>query len=72
MMYLKFIGKNQEGPLRERVIATREYDVVYNDDDFQIYYKPGQWERVGPNDWLNCFVMSESGKTIDKIEPPPF
>lgn len=69
MIYLKFCGQ-QSGPLRERVHCTTNYSVAIDDKGLRVYYQPGMWERLSPTEWLGCFVMSESGKTIDKLEAP--
>jgi len=73
MIYLKFEGKKPNtGPIsaRSKVICTKDYTVADDEGGTRIYYEPGQWERVSEDDWLNCFVMSETGKTIDVIHPP--
>lgn len=67
MIYLKFCGTQNDQPITERVYVTDSYSVAPDDKGLRVYYKPGMWERLSPFDWLNCFVMSESGKTIDKI-----
>lgn len=67
MIYLKFKGTTNEGPLTEIVHCTKSYSVATDDVGVRVYYEPGMWERLSPNEWLNCFVMSESGKTIDTI-----
>lgn len=68
MIYLKFAGMKTEGPIRERVICTKDFSVAPDDVGLRIYHKPGEWERVSETDWLNCFVMSETGKTIDRYD----
>lgn len=72
MMYLKFCGTKNDQPLREIVYAVKSYSVAEDDGGLRVYYEPGMWERVSENDWLNCFVMSESGKTIDRIDATVF
>lgn len=70
MIYLKFCGTRGEQPIDEMVIATKRYSTSSDDVGIRVYHEPGQWERVSADAWLNCFVMSETGKTIDKIEAP--
>lgn len=68
MMYLKFCGTRGEQPIDEMVIATKRYSTSRADGAIRVYHEPGRWEMVAEDAWLNCFVMSETGKTIDKIE----
>lgn len=69
MIYLKFCGtQSNAAPIDQRVICTRSYSVARDDIGIRVFDEQGQWERVSKRDWLNCFVMSETGKTIDKIE----
>jgi hypothetical protein len=70
MIYLKFSGSKQDGPINQRVICTNDYCVAPDDNGLRVYYQAGMWERLSEHDWLNCFVMSESGKTIDRLEAP--
>lgn len=70
MIYLKFCGTRNPGPIDEMVICTKAYSTARADGAIRVYHEPGQWEMVSASDWLNCFVMSETGKTIDKIEAP--
>lgn len=67
MIYLKFEGKQAPATEREFVVCTKSYRVSNDDKGTRVYYEPGVWARVGPQDWLNCFVIGESGKTIDVI-----
>lgn len=69
MIYLKFCGtQSSEVPIDQRVICTRSYSAARDDIGVRVFDDQGNWERVSERDWLNCFVMSETGKTIDKIE----
>jgi len=70
MIYLKFCGTRGDQPINEMVIATKRYSASRSDGAIRVYHEPGQFEMVGSDGWLNCFVMSETGKTIDKIEAP--
>ena len=70
MIYLKFVTHAGDVPAFQRVVATQSYVLARDDDGVRVYDDKGNWERVSPIDWLNCFVMSETGKTIDKIEAP--
>lgn len=68
MMYLKFCNTRERQPLQERVISTTEYSVAHDEVGVRVYHRPGHYERVASDAWLNLFVMNEAGKTIDKIE----
>lgn len=68
MIYLKFCGTKREGPIREIVHCTKSFSVAPDEVGLRVYYEPGMWERISENDWLNCFVMSETGKTIDRYD----
>lgn len=70
MIYLKFTGTKEHGPICQRVICCHDYSVAPDEVGLRVYHAQGEWERLSETDWLNCFVMSESGKTIDKIEAP--
>ena len=70
MIYLKFCGTQHPAPIDEMVIATKRYSTARIKDRIRVYHEPGQWELVADDGWLNCFVMSGTGKTIDKIEAP--
>jgi hypothetical protein len=70
MMYLKFCGTSDKNPLREIVHETESYSVAPDDKGIRVYYRPGMWERLSETEWLNCFVIGESGKTIDKLTSP--
>ncbi len=67
MIYLKFMVKKADAT-ETRVICTDSYYCSADDKGLRVYYQDGMWERISDDDWLNCFVMSETGKTIDKIE----
>lgn len=69
MMYLKFMVKASDDS-ESRVIATKDFSTVRDDKGLRIYYEDGMWERVSNEDWLNCFVMSDTGKTIDVFHAP--
>jgi len=62
MIYLKFMR-----PGEETVQCSARYSVVRDDVGVRVYYAPGMYERLSCDEWRNCFVMSETGKTIDKI-----
>lgn len=68
MMYLKFAIHGGEVDIDQKVVATRSYKLTRDAVGVRVYDDSGLWERVSEKDWLNCFVMGESGKTIDKIE----
>lgn len=68
MIYLKFCGTQNPSPIDEMLICTKRYSTARIKDGIRVYHEPGQFELVAPDGWLNCFVMSETGKTIDKIE----
>lgn len=71
MIYLKFTGVASDNPaITDMVICTKRYAVSRDVDGIRIHHdnKAGAYETVSPTCWLNCFVMSEQGKTIDKYE----
>lgn len=68
MIYLKFCGTKGEHPISELVVCTNSYSTARKGGSTRVYHHPGQFELVSEKGWLNCFVMSETGKTIDKIE----
>ena len=69
-MYLKFSIHNEQEETLWLTHETKSYCVCKDDDGYRIYYdrSKGLYEMVSNSSWLNCFVMNESGKTIDKIE----
>lgn len=66
MIYLKFMIQKSDDSLI-KMVCTDSYNVVRDDKGLRVYHQDGMWERVGKDDWLNCFVMSETGQTIDKV-----
>ncbi len=68
MIYLKFCIHSGDTRIDQKVICTSSYSLSRDDVGIRVYNDKGDWERVSSIDWLNCFVMSETGKTIDKIE----
>ncbi|MGM0858629.1 MAG: hypothetical protein ACQEW0_16340 [Pseudomonadota bacterium] len=68
MIYLKFCTTRNEQPIDAMVVCTESYSTAKADGATRVYHHPGQFEVVAEDAWLNCFVMSETGKTIDKIE----
>ncbi|WP_280568233.1 hypothetical protein [Chromohalobacter sp. 296-RDG] len=68
MMYLKFVGHDGDVTIDQRCISTRSYSLARDNAGIRVYDDHGMWERVSPIDWRNCFVMNETGNTIDKIE----
>lgn len=69
-MYLKFMVHNGREETLSTTHESKSYCVAKDDKGFRVYYdrEKGLYESVNKDSWLNCFVMNESGKTIDKIE----
>lgn len=71
MIYLEFSGTRSEQPIFERVICCTDYAVTRGEDDgLVVHHHPGEYDVVSRDCFLNCYVMSETGKTIDKLEAP--
>ena len=68
MIYLKFVGTGTEQPIMEKTVETKEFSVAPAPDGVRIYHSDGLHEEVSSHAWLNCFVMSDSGKTIGKYD----
>lgn len=69
-MYLKFMVHNGREETLSTTYESKSYCVAKDDKGFRVYYdrEKGLYESVNKDSWLSCFVMNESGKTIDKIE----
>lgn len=69
-MYLKFVINNDHKSTATLMHESKSYCVAKDDKGFRVYYDrdKGLYESVNNDAWLNCFVMNESGKTIDKID----
>lgn len=71
MIYLKFVGRKDsgEGVQLSRTISTEQFFVVDVKGYRRVYHKDSEFTVVSDDDWLNCFVVSADGKTIDVIRP---
>lgn len=68
-MYLKFMVHEGCEETLSLTHESKSYCVARDDKGLRVYYdrEKGLYESVNKDSWLNCFVMNESGKTIDKI-----
>lgn len=71
-MYLKFEINDQQKEIMSLTHECKSYCVTSDNKGFRVYYdiEKSLYEKVNKDAWLNCFVMNESGKTIDKISLP--
>lgn len=72
MIYLKFVGSNKswDGTEIFRIISTDKFSVVDVKGCRRVYHTDSEFTVVSEDGWLNCFVVSTDGKTIDAIRPP--
>jgi len=71
MIYLKFINHTDRDHNQQSVYCCKSYQVAGDKTRTDVYYEPGMHETLSRDKgWLNCFVMSETGKTIDVIHAP--
>lgn len=80
MIYMKFlVPANQEDPTNYLMVETEHYKVtkshaVNGRDRVDIYDDKDRRYALGNDgskgDWLQCYVMSETGSTIDVIRAP--
>lgn len=68
-MYLKFVNHDGNKDCLWLMHETKSYCVSSEGDNFRVYYdrEKSLYEIVSKSAWLSCFVMNESGKTVDVI-----